>query len=69
MHLLALSFDAKRTLRMEEIAGALAALAGAALVLGALAPLGRRMGLIIGGALLAASGVVFVLAVRYGVRP
>jgi Ca2+/H+ antiporter len=69
MHLLALSFNQHRTLRLEEIAGGLAFLAGVALFLGAAAPLARRTGQLIGGLLLAASGVVFVLAVRYGVRP
>ena len=56
-------------MRLEEVAGALAVLAGAALFLGAVAPLARRTGQLFGGLLLAASGVVFVLAVRYGVRP
>jgi Ca2+/H+ antiporter len=69
MFLLALNFDAHQTLRVEEIAGALAAVAGAALLLGALAPLARRTGQIFGGLALAAAGVLFVLAVRYGVRP
>ncbi len=69
MHLLALSFNQHRTLRLEEVAGALAVLAGVALSLGAVAPLARRTGQLIGGLLLAASGVIFVLAVRYGVRP
>jgi hypothetical protein len=69
MQLLALHFDGKDTLRVEEIAGALAALAGAALLFGGLTPLMRRTGQIFGGLALAASGVLFVLAVRYGVRP
>jgi Ca2+/H+ antiporter len=69
MHLLALSFNQHSTLRLEEVAGGLAVLAGAALLLGAVAPLARRTGQLFGGILLAASGVVFVLAVRYGIRP
>jgi hypothetical protein len=69
MLILALSFTAKRTLRIEEIAGALAALAGVLLFVGAVTPLARRTGQIFGGLSLAASGVLFVLAVRYGVRP
>jgi len=32
-------------------------------------PLARRTGQLFGGVALAASGVLFVLAVRYGVRP
>ena len=69
MHLLALHFNAKDTLRVEELAGALAALAGAALFLGALTPFARRVGQLLGGAALAAAGVLLVLAVRYGIRP
>ena len=69
MHLLALHFNAKDTLRVEELAGALAALAGAALFLGALTPFARRFGQLLCGAALAAAGVLLVLAVRYGIRP
>jgi drug/metabolite transporter (DMT)-like permease len=69
MYILALSFNAHRTLRVEEIAGALAAIAGAALLFGAMTPMARRMGQILGGLALLASGVLFVLAVRYGVHP
>ena len=69
MHILALSFTAKSTLRIEEVAGALAAIAGALLFVGAVTPLARRTGQIFGVLSLAASGVIFVLAVRYGVRP
>jgi hypothetical protein len=69
MHLLAIHFNAKDTLRVEEIAGALAAIAGAALFFGATTPFARRFGQLLGGASLAAAGVLLVLAVRYGVRP
>jgi hypothetical protein len=69
MHLLALSFNARDTLRVEEIAGALAALAGVALFFGALTPFMRRFGQLLGGAALAAAGILFLLAVRYGIRP
>jgi len=69
VHLLALSFDARQTLRVEEISGAVAALAGVAFLLGALMPLARRSGQLFGGIGLIASGVLFVLAVRYGVNP
>jgi hypothetical protein len=69
MHLVALHFTAHRTLRVEEIAGALAAIAGGLLLIGGLAPFGRRFGMIGGGLALAGAGVLFVLAVRYGVRP
>jgi hypothetical protein len=69
MHLLALNFNAHQTLRVEEIAGALAAIAGAALLFGAMTPMARRMGQILGGLALLAAGVLFVLAVRWGVHP
>jgi hypothetical protein len=69
MVILALHFNAHKTLRVEEIAGALAAIAGAALLIGAMTPMARRMGQIFGGLALLASGVLFVLAVRYGVHP
>jgi hypothetical protein len=69
MTFLALTFKAHQTARLEEIVGALAAIAGAASFLGGITPMGRRIGLIFGGIALAASGVIFVLAVRYGVRP
>ena len=69
MQLLALSFNAHQTLRVEEISGALAAIAGAALLFGAMTPMARRMGQIFGGLALLAAGVLFVLAVRFGVRP
>jgi hypothetical protein len=69
VHILALSFTAKSTLRVEEIAGALAAIAGALLFVGAVTPLARRTGQLFGAHSLAARGVLYVLAVRYGVRP
>jgi hypothetical protein len=69
MTFLALTFKAHQTARLEEIVGALAAIAGVAFFFGGITPMGRRIGLIFGGIALAASGVVFVLAVRYGVRP
>jgi hypothetical protein len=69
MVILALHFNPHQTLRVEEIAGALAAIAGAALLFGAMTPMARRMGQIFGGLALAAAGVLFVLAVRYGVHP
>ena len=69
MSLLGLSFNHTTTYRVEEIAGALAAIAGAALFLGASTPFARRIAQFVGGLALAAAGVLFVLAVRYGVRP
>jgi hypothetical protein len=69
MHLLALHFNAQDTLRAEEIVGALAALGGALLFIGAMTPFARRFGQLLGGIAIAAAGVLLVLAVRYGVRP
>ncbi|HZS24307.1 MAG TPA: hypothetical protein VFA30_04900 [Gaiellaceae bacterium] len=69
MHIVALVIKAKSTLRVEEVAGALAAIAGALLFLGGATPFARRFGQILGGLSLAVAGVLFVLAVRYGVRP
>jgi hypothetical protein len=69
MYTLAVHFKAHDTLRVEELAGALAAIAGAALFVGAMTPMARRLGQLLGGLALAAAGVLFVLAVRYGVRP
>ena len=69
MFILALHFNAHKTLRVEEIAGALAAIAGAALLFGSMTPMARRIGQTLGGLALLAAGVLFVLAVRYGVHP
>jgi hypothetical protein len=69
MVILALHFNPHQTLRVEEIAGALAAIAGAALLFGSMTPMARRIGQTLGGLALLAAGVLFVLAVRYGVRP
>ena len=68
MYLLALSFAAKTTLRMEEVAGALVAVGGALLFLSSM-PFLRRTGSTLGGLAIAVGGVVFVLAVRYGLHP
>jgi hypothetical protein len=65
---LALSFKAHQTARLEEVAGALIAIGGGLLFIGAMTPLARRTGQILGGLSLSAAGVIFVLAVRYGVR-
>jgi len=67
--ILALTFKAHSTARIEEVVGALVAVGGAAFFVGAMAPMGRRAGQILGGLALAVAGVLFVLAVRYGIRP
>jgi hypothetical protein len=69
MVILALHFSAHKPLRVEEIAGALAAIAGAALLFSSMTPMARRIGQTVGGLALLVAGVLFVLAVRYGVHP
>ena len=69
MNILALSFKAHQTARVEEIVGALILIAGALLFFGAMTPIARRFGQIFAGLALAGAGVLFVLAIRYGVRP
>lgn len=66
MHTLALAFTHHTTLRLMEIAGALTAIAGALFFLGAGVPFGRRGGQALGGLLLAAAGVLWVIALHWG---
>ena len=53
-------------LRLAELGFALAAVAGAALLLGALAPFGRKPGNVVGGLALAAGAVLLLVAVHWG---
>jgi drug/metabolite transporter (DMT)-like permease len=66
MFTLALQFKQQTTMNMEEIAGALTALAGVMMFLGSGVPFGRRGGQALGGLALAVAGVLWVLALRYG---
>ncbi|HYA08638.1 MAG TPA: hypothetical protein VEG24_03560 [Gaiellaceae bacterium] len=66
MHLLALSFSAHTTIRLEEVGALLGAVAGALLALGAVTPLGRRAGELFGGIALAAGSVLVILALHWG---
>ena len=63
---LALQFKQQTTIRMEELAGALTAVAGVLMFLGTGVPFGRRGGQALGGIALAVAGVLWVLALRYG---
>jgi drug/metabolite transporter (DMT)-like permease len=66
MYTLALHFAHHTTLRLMEVAGAATAVAGALFFLGAGVPFGRRGGQALGGLLLAAAGVLWVVAIRWG---
>jgi len=66
MHLLLLNITKHNTIRLEELAGALAAIAGAALFVGAATPMGRRGGQALGGIALAVAGVLVVVALHWG---
>lgn len=67
MFTLALSFKQHTTIRLEELAGALTAVAGALFFVGTSMPFGRRGGQALGGLCLAAAGVLLVLALHWGV--
>jgi drug/metabolite transporter (DMT)-like permease len=66
MFTLALSFTKQTSIRFEELAGLALALAGVLMFLGTGVPFGRRGGQALGGLLVAAAGVLFVLAFRWG---
>lgn len=66
MFTLALQFKQHTTIRMAELAGALTAIGGIFLVLGSSVPFGGRGGGSLAGLCLAAAGVLWVLALRYG---
>jgi hypothetical protein len=66
MHLLLLSITKHSTIRLEELAGLATAIAGAALFAGAMTPMGRRGGQLVGGILLAAAGVLVIIALHWG---
>jgi hypothetical protein len=63
---LAFTITKHTTIRLEELAAALGAIAGAALFLGAMTPMGRRGGELFAGVCLAAAGVLAVIALHWG---
>jgi hypothetical protein len=66
MHPLLMTITKHNTIRLEELAGLLAAIAGAALFLGGMAPMGRRGGQLLAGVALAAAGVLAIVALHWG---
>jgi drug/metabolite transporter (DMT)-like permease len=65
MHTLALQLTQHRSLQLMEVAGAAAAGAGALVFNGSGGPFGRRGGQALGGLLLAAAGVLWVVALHW----
>jgi hypothetical protein len=63
---LALSFNKHTSIRLEELAGLALAIAGVLMFLGTGVPFGRRGGQALGGILVAAAGVLFILALHWG---
>jgi hypothetical protein len=53
-------------IRIAEVGFALAAIAGGLLVIGGLAPVGRRAASLLAGLALAAAGVLLVIAAHWG---
>ena len=66
MFTLALSFTRHTTIRLEEVGAAATAVAGVLFFIGTGVPFGRRGGQALGGLLLAAAGVLWVLALHWG---
>lgn len=66
MTLLALMINHHTGIRLAELGEALGAVGGLALLLGALMPLARRAGQLIGGLLIGGGFVLLVIATRWG---
>jgi hypothetical protein len=65
MHSL-LAITAHNANRLEEVAAALVAIAGALMVLGSMAPMGRRGSQWLSGLCFAVAGVLAVIALHWG---
>ena len=61
-----LGLTAHNTVRLEEVAGALIAIAGGVMLLGAMTPMGRRGSLWLSGLALALAGVLLVVGLHWG---
>jgi len=61
-----LAITAHNGLRLEEVAAALVAIAGALMLLGAMMPMGRRGGQWLAGLALALAGVLAVIGLHWG---
>ena len=61
-----LGLTVHNALRLEEVAGALIAIAGGVMLLGAMTPMGRRGSLWLSGLALAVAGVLFVIGLHWG---
>jgi len=63
---LAITIKAHSGIRLAEVGEALGAIAGIALLVGAITPFGRRAGSLVGGACLAAGFICLIIATRWG---
>jgi hypothetical protein len=61
-----LFLTAHNRIRLEEVAGALVAIAGGVMVLGSMMPMGRRGSQSLSGLALALAGVLAVVALHWG---
>lgn len=61
-----LAITIHNSLRLKELASLLGLIAGAALFLGAMTPMGRRGGQILGGAALAVGSLLWIIALHWG---
>lgn len=65
---LAMTITRHTSIRLEELAGLATAIAGVLFFLGTSVPFGRRGGQALGGLLLVAAGVLWIISVHWGVR-
>ena len=68
MHTLVLGLTAHNAIRLEEVAGALVAIAGGLMFVGSMMPMGRRGSQWLSGLAFAVAGVLAVIAVHWGTK-